>query len=473
MNRLFIIVLFLLAFGCKKEKYIDTPINVNLDSFNAGKMTIIGQQLKNPYSVENMRKALNNLPLNTRNGFTDRDIQPTHYYVRFHPKSYKDLDMLQLDSTIIWYDFPLDYEIIEYGNYYHDPSIPDSLPTFQYASIEISKWADISSLGIKYEILSELFIPDEEWEDVEEVNGSVKTNTRSNFDNISVESIVNESLRITGNIDESNEFIETKGSNKWRPAGRISYYDDVNDKVIGLEGIKVKARRWFTTHTGITDENGYYSCNGRFKRPAHYSFNFGRYEFVVQGNKFPLMINTSKRKGDWDYHFARSESQYEFFVATVFRAAYHYYYKDIGGLRRPPMNSFWRTKMRIKAIDEQNNDINGNFKSARRFLGLGSAIKLYNPQNKTDDIYATTIHELAHAAHWRMIVKEPNTNRYRDYHYADDKMVESWATGVQWYLTKMVYLKYKGRPQGTPNYTNVVIDLVDSRSDDGTNNGKS
>ena len=95
MNRLFIIVLFLLAFGCKKEDSIETHANLNLGSSNTGKMTIIGQQLKNPYSVENMRKALNNLPLNTRNGLTDRDIQPTHYYVKFHPKSYEELDMIQ------------------------------------------------------------------------------------------------------------------------------------------------------------------------------------------------------------------------------------------------------------------------------------------------------------------------------------------------------------------------------------------
>ena len=105
-------------------------------------------------------------------------------------------------------------------------------------------------------------------------------------------------------------------------------------------------------------------------------------------------------------------------------------------------------------------------------MGLGSEIKIWNPTSSTDEIYATAIHELAHAAHWRMIVKEPGTNRYRDYHNAEDKMTESWATGVQWYLTRMVYPKYRGRPQGTPNYTNVVIDLVDSQADDWQNNGK-
>lgn len=31
-----------------------------------------------------------------------------------------------------------------------------------------------------------------------------------------------------------------------------------------------------------------------------------------------------------------------------------------------------------------------------RFLDMGSVIKLYNPQNTTNDIYATSIHELAY-----------------------------------------------------------------------------
>ena len=55
-------------------------------------------------------------------------------------RSSEELDLILQDSTIIWYDIPLDYEIEEYGSYYHDPTIPDSLPTFQYASIEVAKW---------------------------------------------------------------------------------------------------------------------------------------------------------------------------------------------------------------------------------------------------------------------------------------------------------------------------------------------
>lgn len=426
-------------------------------------MTVLGQQLENPYSVENMRKALENLSPKTRAGITDMDIQPTHYYVKFHPRSAEELDILAQDSTIIWYDIPLDYEIEEYGSYYHDPTIPDSLPTYQYASIEVAKWPAVSNIGVDYEILSDLFIPDEDKD--EEDDDGIMTRSGTKWNEALADALVEESLRLTGNDNEDYESgPQTRGRSKWRPAGRISYYDEVLGKTIGVEGVKVKARRWFTTHTGFVNADGYYSCNGRFKRPANYSFGLDRYEFQVNGDGVRVFYDGPKRKGNWDYHFARSKSQREFFGATVFRAAYHYYYKDIRGLRRPPLNSFWRTKMKLKAIYQNNSD-NGNFKSARRFLGLGSAIKVWNPTRRTDEIYATVIHELAHAAHWRMIVKEPGTNRYRDYHYAEDKMVESWATGVQWYLTKTVYPVYLGKSPFKV-YTNVVMDMIDGSEND-------
>ena len=105
-------------------------------------------------------------------------------------------------------------------------------------------------------------------------------------------------------------------------------------------------------------------------------------------------------------------------------------------------------------------------------MGLGSQIKLYNPNNEEDELYSTAIHELAHAAHWRMVVKEPNTNRVSDYHKADDKMKESWARGVQWYLTKMVYPRHKGGITILPEYTQVVVDLIDTEDEDNTNYGK-
>lgn len=49
-----------------------------------------------------------------------------------------------------------------------------------------------------------------------------------------------------------------------------------------------------------------------------------------------------------------------------------------------------------------------------------------------------------------------------DYQQSDKNISESWSTGVQWVLTRTEYANYRGRPNGTPEYTNFVMDLIDS-----------
>jgi hypothetical protein len=137
----------------------------------------------------------------------------------------------------------------------------------------------------------------------------------------------------------------------------------------------------------------------------------------------------------------------------MFRAAFHYYYKDIQGFRRTPQNSFWATQIKLGVYNYENEDANGNHAPIRRLFGIGEAIHIYNPSRRIDEIYATTIHELAHAVHWDM--------GSSDYHNSDDNVSETWSNGVQWVLTKTEYPNYRGRPNETPQYTNFVMDLID------------
>lgn len=456
------VLLAILICSCQKE---ESPLTGQVENHPTqpvlGGNMVLGRKLENPYSVENMRKAFALLSPQAKSGIgqdAEEVIQTTHYYIKFKPQNEQELDLLKCDSNLILYPYPLDYEILVYGEY-HDPEVPASQPTYQYASVVVGHPLPTE---VAWEKLADLYIPDE-YGDEEETQ--ILTRSGSPIPEAFIDALVDKSLELTGN-DEP--YVETRARAKWRPAGKITYLSD-SLGIIGMEGIKVQARRWFTTHTGFVDAKGNYSCDGRFKRDANYRFSLERYEFHVKGDGIKTDFDGPKKKGDWNYHFS-SKVRTEFFAATVFRAAYHYYYKNIGGLRRPPENSFWKSQMKLKVHNEKNRN-NGAFSSARRFMGLGSQIKLYNPQNPEIQWYATTIHELAHAAHWRMVVKEPNTNRVSDYHKADDKMVESWAPGVQWYLTKMVYPNYKGRkPSG--NYTNVVIDLIDSEDEDNTNYGK-
>jgi hypothetical protein len=45
---------------------------------------------------------------------------------------------------------------------------------------------------------------------------------------------------------------------KWYPWGKIRAYDNVVDDVIPLEGVKVRARNWYSWKHDYTDANGNY-----------------------------------------------------------------------------------------------------------------------------------------------------------------------------------------------------------------------
>ena len=85
----------------------------------------------NPYSVSNMEKAFESIKKsNARISTEGLEIATSHLYIKFKPKSYAELDLLKIDSTLNLFPYPLDFEITD-GSYYHDPNIPDSLPTYQ------------------------------------------------------------------------------------------------------------------------------------------------------------------------------------------------------------------------------------------------------------------------------------------------------------------------------------------------------
>lgn len=89
---------------------------------------------------------------------------------------------------------------------------------------------------------------------------------------------------------------------------------------------------------------------------------------------------------------------------------------------------------------------------------------MYNPDRQSMHIYGTVIHELAHASHWNMV------GAWSFNFGTDTIVVESWARGVQWELTRMVYPNYNptcwraihGEPYSY--YTGVVKDMIDGRS---------
>ena len=487
------LALLSISYSCKKDsssKSDKTPTeaNVKLKAYN-------------PYALANMQKAMaslimtdlqltanqklkyvhgkvmatagndlltinKSLTAKESSKLVEQEMKATHYYIKFMPANQADYAKLKVDSNLIIYPFSLDAAVSEYSGNYRDPTVPVGVPTYQYASVPVNYVLP----EVPYIKLADLFLPDES------SRGSLVTIKGGSGSSYSVSgrelvsrSICPEIEDDGGEPDPYNIPPEDCDSDyggggpstgtgappgEWRPSGRITMTDDVLG-LIGVEGIKVRARRWFTTYTGITDADGYYHVDGTYSRPANYWFNFERYDFSVNDHGGgPQEIGEYKLEGPWNFEL----ENYDKFCGTIFRAAFHYYYKDIQGLRRPPLNSFWATQLKIGAFNWTQNSAHGSMWENRPNL-LGSLINVFHPDRSSMDIYATTIHELAHAVHWDM---SASLGQYTTFGFTDDNVRESWSRGVQWSLTKMIYPTYQGGDLNVPDgYTNIVIDMID------------
>lgn len=509
---LFVFFIVLMT-ACEKETIQQPEEDFQTDSPDI----VLGKRLENPYTVENMQKAYNNLKNTGTKSAPDIEITATHLYVKFKPKNEEELRILESDSTLIIYDIPLDYEIVQNSDYYHDPTLPKDQPTYQYASVKIDQ--ELPS-EVDYEILSELFIPDEyKTEEPTSLTKAVKALKNTDL----IEQLVDEALRITNNMEKkAKPSTRTKGwfsrRSKWRPAGRIQVWDDKigqstttkrvfshweyydcdddhnpreertieqqyrlllpnerckravykyisttsNGSYVPVEGARVRARRWFTTHTGIADSKGYYSCNGRFRRDANYKIKWKRADFSIWWSYLSsAKYNGPKRKGDWNLNIKKGTHQQ--YYATIFRGAHLYYYGDMFGLTRPPKK---RWGLRRLVINARKKTGQSNYVKARRLI-LAADISLLAWGENTDKIFGTTIHELAHAAHREVDKSAYNSLVWKGYTSpcgsgdCDDpgttganarRLMETWATTVEYFIVKQRYENYYN-VQGF-NYTN-------------------
>lgn len=425
---------------------------------------VLGAKLNNPYSVANLQIARDSLIAEGATPSSLPAINVTHYYARFKPADDDALaELIDRDTTIIYYEFPLDYEIKEYGISYHDPAIADTLPTYQYASVPILKWQNLQNIpNVECTLLEPLCILDEDkdggtgWDGVEPRDSLSQfepdprdtlpfkpiitpgddmlnligenlsdDNDDNSCDESAISALMSKSFELTGNGDYEEPSM-TRASSKWRPAGNIHVYDDVAG-FIPLVGAKVLAKRWFTTYSGITDGLGNFTCNGKFKNPANYSIKWQRGKYsVLDGSVCQAYYNGPKIKGDWNLDIADGKSVR---FATIHRAAHLMFYGQ-HELTAPNTTS----KLTIKYFHTCKPGRDGDYTFALRRVRIWGKTKKDNDivWCEMSEILANTAHELGHAAH--------HTNAKNNYANSEKRHKEGWACFVQYYLT---YLEYE------------------------------
>lgn len=464
-----ILISLLLFNGCQKEELVEIQSDPDQFIISDGEI-VLGDKINDPYSINNMREAYSNL----KSAGVDspvEEIQPNKKYIRFLPKDETEWDLLKRDTSIILYDFPLDYEIEVNGMYYHDPDLPDSSITWQYCVVPIEKELP----NIQHELIYEVFIPS--YEDYE-----VDSTLKSSSNNIDFyEKLAYESFKITGNIKESEgELKSTDGWNpfkpkRWNPSGTIEVYDDVVNRLIPLEGAEVHAR--WSTHIekDNTDANGKFGMGG-FIYEVNYAIKWQRGEYDIRdGNITQAWFNGPKKKGSWDLDIWSGKS---IMYATIHRAAFKHFYGNNLGIRRPSLSDGSKTK--ICYIDKYGTGVFWGDWSAG---GILPDIRIWgkdanNNYRNTNVIFGTTCHELGHQAHSQYI---GNINFWQ----TDKIIYESWADAVEWVFSNDEYHKlgnkysvnkainywHDGNNHSTwPKYCNdkayspIFIDLMDDKN---------
>ena len=412
--------------------------NVQVDG-----MMRLGPQLANPYALGNMQQAYANIT------GAKAQLQPTHLYVRFLPRDEYELQVLRRDTTLELFDFPLDREIIASGSHYHDPELPAEAITWQYCAVPANY---AFPEGIHYELLEQLFLP--------EVLDGAKSDLADRLDD--------EALRLAGYEVE----LPTDGSKarkKFKPSGRITVYDNTLGRIIGLQGARVVARSWFTTKHAFTDANGDFLIDHTFKGHCNYWIKWERADYDIRsGNWGQAYYNGPRLDGRWDLSIGHGGMSWVY--AHIHRAAYTYYYQHSRwGIKSPPLDGkLLKQRIHIGAMDKAGRS---HFYDFNKFFTTPQ-IKVYrydkdNIEQRAIDLFATTIHELAHASHWEMGY---SYGQYAvDYIFRKAIIPESWASCVEYVVTNDIYNRtnYNTLQNKTideckkDGYTPLFIDCID------------
>lgn len=168
------IILLIMFFSCKKDYHDQILDNRTISKLKTSSSnisstayptasddndsietpTVIDYQLPNPYLIPNMQQAYYNV--------TGQNTTPavTNLYVRFKPSDIdelKSLTSLTESLGLDLFDEPLDYHIVQEGDYYQDPSIPMEEITWQYSVVP----PDFQPpSGMQYEVLASIHIPE-------------------------------------------------------------------------------------------------------------------------------------------------------------------------------------------------------------------------------------------------------------------------------------------------------------------------
>lgn len=414
----FSVSIFSLFFACNKETDSENSVlrQKEMEGDPVEGLTILGDQLPNPYSIENMTTAYDSLVADSVFNIGDPSniLAPTHLYVRFLPEDSTEFNSLIDDTTLALFDYPLDYEIEQRGIYYHDPTIPEDECTWLYTVVPI----DYSfPTNITYQILDSCIIPEE--------------NTPYYYYHDKMEE--KSCWLFQPDLMEDDE---QKSTSKKTPKGTIMVQS--NSGWVSVKKVKVLANNFVKIAKGWTDLSGYYEVDKSFLvKEVKYKIVFeNEIGFKVWGNLgclSPATYNKGKQSSyGCDAYFLETSIGWKW--ATINNAVYEYFQLcPSNSITKPPSD----LRIWVTTSDSVETTV-GSASMLRRTWGLYGfnfnsqilnfllnvnrislsanalaiitkfaqpdlTITIGNEYSNYKKIFQTTFHECAHASHWQKV----------------------------------------------------------------------
>lgn len=399
MKRFVLPLMLLAAISCHSDPLSQTGSRAPVSEVYH-EMIQLGEKLEDPYTVENMTKAV--MALYPTKGRVN--IQATDLYVRFLPVDNDQMQTLK-DLGLYLLDHPMDYRIKREGDYYQDPSVGSEAITWQYSVVP----HDFNfPPEIKYEVLDQCYLAEHD-------------QTKSLDDGIDWVAVEKEAFKLTGNGDL---WVTPTKASSGAPSGRITIEDPEfsGGKPFGVAGVKVVCNLFVKVSTCFTSRDGYYTM------PETFSGN-PRYRLVFQNQKgfsigfnwiiVPASVSTLGTGGPEgiDVHIDASSDNALFRRCAVNNAAYDYYSRctetDLeinappGDLRIwifPGLTASSAVMLHHGAF------LNNNLLESYLGMWIG-LIQIFLPditigtsgQENYPSIYKIVSHELAHASHYSKV----------------------------------------------------------------------
>jgi hypothetical protein len=212
-----------------------------------------------------------------------------------------------------------------------------------------------------------------------------------------------------------------------------------------------------------TNSQGYFASPERWTYSVKYEAHWDADDFLLEDGESwygaDLYTEGPTSYSAWNRTFVGQNARY----ATIFTAAYNYYYGVIDGLPRPLQNGWLSQSLDLQIYDSQEGPVRGGF----LINWYVSYIDIYTNttwgHHNSQTLYATTTHELAHSAHYASF----NT-RYvwmsREHEFGgaiQSSITESYAVFCSWYLTNKKYPGYIWSTTHYEPYTSIFQDLFD------------